>query len=460
MMTLTMGLGISAALIGAVVLARRRGGRALMFITAVALVLMSRSLAPEVLHDMWNPSAGLFPFTLLIFLCWSLACGEYRLLPITVLTASFVVQCQLAFVPPCLGLLAVGLIGLIVSLRSSAASSRAHEPRPRRSVWPWAVAALVVAAACWTPPLIDQLQGKPGNLTNVVRAATAHTPKLGGAVGWHAVVRAVGVPPWWLRDPASPWNRKFEVREATSTLATVSAILILVALLTVAAIGVLRRRAELWSGAVIALLLCAGLYTVAAATPTKRVLAETLGYTMWWGSPAGMFVWVMLAFSAVAIISELALPRMRIPAFASAAAAAAIVTGAAAAVAVGERSDYHLPEYGPLAKLYAGLERGVPEHRTVKLLGYLGTRTFRFKMAARYAMVRRGIRPLSPGIDVRLGSWYDLDHHRYDCVVYVKDGITSPARLATKVARFNFDDGTGVYPVTMWVSPAGCPRGG
>jgi hypothetical protein len=413
-----------------------------------------------VLHDMWNPSAGLFPFTLLIFLCWSLACGEYRLLPLTVLVVSFVVQCQLAFVPPCLGLLAVGLVGLVVSLRYSAAGSRAHEPSSRRGLWRWALAALVVAAACWTPPLIDQLQGKPGNLTNVVKAATAHTPKLGAAVGWHAVVRAVGVPPWWLRNPASPWNRKFEVREASSTLATVSTILILVALLAVAAIGVLRRRAELWSGALIALLLCAGLYAVAAATPTKRVLAETLGYTMWWGSPAGMFVWVMLAFSAVAIVSELAVPRLRVPAFASTAAAAAILTGAAAAVAVAERSDYHLPEYGPLAKLYAGLERGVPPRRTVKLLGYLGNRTFRFKMAARYAMVRRGIRPLSPGIDVRLGSWYDLDHHRYDCAVYVKDGVSSPARLAREVARFKFEDGTGSYPVTVWVSPAGCPRVG
>ena len=459
-MTLTMGLVNSAAIIGAVVLAGRRGGRALMFMTAVALVLMSRSLAPEVLHDMWNPSAGLFPFTLLIFLCWSLACGEYRLLPLTVLVVSFVVQCQLAFVPPCLGLLAVGLVGLVVSLRSSGSGSRVHEPSSRRRVWRWAVAALLVAVVCWTPPLIDQLQGRPGNLTNVVKAATAHTPKLGVAVGWHAVVRAVGAPPWWLRNPASPWNRKFEVREATSTLATVSTVLILLALSAVAAIGVLRRRTELWTGAMIALVLCAGLYAVAAATPTKRVLAETLGYTMWWGSPAGMFVWVMLAFSAVAIVPQLGLPRLRIPAFASAAAAAAIVAGAAAAVAIAERSDYHLPEYRPLAKLYAGLERGVPPHRTVKLLGYLGNRTFRFKMAARYAMVRRGIRPLSPGVDVRLGSWYDLDHHRHDCAVYVKDGTSSPARVATEVARFDFEDGTGRYPVTVWVSPAGCPRAG
>ena len=457
-MTLTVGLVNTAAIIGVVVLARRRAGHALMFITAVALVLMSRSLAPEVLHDVWNPSAGVFSFTLLIFLCWSLACGEYRLLPATVLVVSFVVQCQLAFVPPCLGLMAVGLGGLVVSLRPSAAGSRAQPQRRRGAVWRWTIAALVVAAACWTPPLIDQIEGKPGNLTNVVRVATANTPKLGAVVGWHAVVRAVGVPPWWLRNPASPWDRKFEVRTSTSTLATVSTGLILMALLGIAAIGVLRRRAELWAGALIALALCAGLFAVAEATPTKRVLAETLGYTMWWGSPAGMFVWVMLAWAGVSVLSQLAPARGRVPTLACAAGVVLAVAAAAAAVSLAERPDYHSPEYGPLAKLYAGLQRGVPARRTVMLVGYLGNRTFRFKMAARFALVRRGIRPLSPGIDVRLGSWYELDHHRYDCAVYVQDGSRNPAHLATAVARFNFEDGTGTYPVTAWVSPAGCPR--
>jgi hypothetical protein len=458
-MTLTMGLVNAAAIVGVVVLARRRGGRALMFIAAVALVLMSRSLAPEVLHDVWNPSAGLFPFTLLIFLCWSLACGEYRLLPLTVLVVSFVVQCQLAFVPPCLGLLAVGLAGLALSLRRSEPGMHAERPRRGRVMWRWAIAALVVSVACWTAPLIDQIEGKPGNLTNVVKAATANTPKLGATVGWHAVVRAVGVPPWWLRNPASPWDRKLEVRRSSTTLATVSTVLILMALLGVAAIGVVRRRAELWAGALIALALCAGLFAVAEATPTKRVLAETLGYTLWWGSPVGMFVWMLLAWAGVSALWQLTLPRTRVPALASTAGVAA-VAAVAAAVALAERPDYHLPEYGPLAKLYAGLHEGVPTRRTVMLVGYLGNRTFRFKMAARFAMVRRGIRPLSPGIDVRLGSWYELDHHRYDCAVYVQDASRSPARQAAAVARFSFQDGTGSYPVTAWVSPAGCPRGG
>ncbi|HWX96414.1 MAG TPA: hypothetical protein VNZ01_06130 [Solirubrobacteraceae bacterium] len=455
-MTLTMGLVNTGAIIGVVVLARRRGGRALMFIAAVAIVLMSRSLAPEVLHDMWNPSAGLFPFTLLIFLCWSLACGEYRLLPLAVLVVSFVVQCQLAFVPPCLAIMAIGLAGLALSLRGS--ETRALHPRGGRTVWQWAIAALVVGVVCWTPPLIDQIQGKPGNLTNVVKAATTSTPKLGAGVGWHAVVRAVGVPPWWLRNPASPWNRKFEVRASSSAVATVSTVLILMALVGVAAIGVLRRRAELWAGGLIALALCAGLFAVAEATPTKRVLAETLGYTLWWGSPAGMFVWTMLAWSCVRLLSELAPARTRAPSVASTAGVVAVAAAAAAAVSLAERPDYHLPEYRPLAKLYAGLQEGVPARRTVLLVGYLGNRTFRFKMAARFAMVRRGIRPLSPGIDVRLGSFYELDHHRYDCAVYVQDRSRSPARQAAEVARFSFEDGTGSYPVTVWVSPAGCPR--
>ena len=77
-------------------------------------------------------------------------------------------------------------------------------------------------------------------------------------------------------------------------------------------------------------------------------------------------------------------------------------------------------------------------------------------MAARFAMVRRGIRPLSPGTNSRLGTWYELDHRRYDCVVYVKDGNASPAPTATVLARVTSSDGTGSYPVTVWVSRAGC----
>ncbi|HYM53822.1 MAG TPA: hypothetical protein VES97_00555, partial [Solirubrobacteraceae bacterium] len=452
-LTLTVGLVNTAAIVGAVVLARRRGGRALMFIAAVAIVLMSRSLAPEVLHDVWNPSAGLFPFTLLILLSWSLACGEYRLLPLTVLVASFVVQCQLAFLAPSLVALAVGLAGLLVSLRSSRAELEAKGPGRSRGVWRWALAALLVVVVCWTPPAIDQIEGNPGNLTAVVRTATANRSTLGATVGWRAVVRAVGIRPWWLRNTASPWERKNEVRAASSALATVSTLLILCALLVLAAVGLLRRSLELWTGALIALALCVGLAAVAAATPRTRLLSATLGYTMWLGSPAGMFVWVALAWRPLAALAKQVLPCRLKPTLAAALGIGAVAFGAVT-VAAGERPDEHLAEYRPLGTIFASLDRAIPSGRTVRLLGSLGNTTFRFKMAARYAMVRRGIRPLSPGTDTRLGSWYELDRHRYDCTVYVEDGSSSPIRRAAPIASVTF---SGTYPVSVWVSPAGCP---
>lgn len=480
-LTLTIGLVNTAASVGVVTLARRRGGLPLMFAGAIALVLMCRSLAPEVLHDVWNPSAGLLPFTLLVFLCWSVACGEHRLLPITALVGSFVIQLQLTYLLPSLGLLLIALAGLIASRIAPRVAARRDdapggdppdeeepagerqesEAAPDGRVRWWALAAVLVVIACWTPPVIDQLTESPGNFTAVVRTATASTHKLGASVGWHAVVRAIGLPPWWLTNPPSPWQRKFEVRSASSSLATVSSLVMLAALLAAAVLGLFRRRPAEWSGALIALVLCAGLAANAGSTPDTHLLSSTLGYTLWWGSPAGMFVWLILGFSIASMLAP-RIPRPRSPALLAPALAAAGVASlavVAAAVASGQPSDFHLPEYRPLGAMYAALDRGIPPGRTVRLLSTLGNETFRFKMAARFALRRRGIHPLSPGTDTRLGSWYELGGRRYDCTVDVKDGNASPARHSALLARFVFSPGPQRFPISVWVSPAGCPRG-
>src|SRR5438477_350646 len=68
--------------------------------------------------------------------------------------------------------------------------------------------------------------------------------------------------------------------------------------------GSMRR----WVAAavLVALIICAALAVVTARTPAKPHLEATLGYTLWWGSPAGMFVWLVLGWGA------LALPRPRL----------------------------------------------------------------------------------------------------------------------------------------------------
>ncbi len=445
----------TAAIVGSVVLARRRGGRTLMFLTAVAIVVMSRSLAPEVLHDVWNPSAALFPFTLLIFLCWSIACGEYRLLALAALTASFVVQCQLTYLAPAALLGVLALAGLLVSLRAARARPGSNAQRPR--VWRWALAALLVGAVCWAPPIVDQLEHHPGNITEVVRAARATRHNTVGAkVGWHAVVLAVGIPPWWTTNPSSPWQRKVEVRAQPDSLATVSTVLLLAALAALALLGVLRRRVDVWAGALMCLAMCAALAADAASTPNTRLAAATLGYTLWWGSPAGMFVWLFTAFAAASLWARRPLLGGRSPRLVAAVGIAAVAV-CALAVSAGQRADEHLQEYRPLNTMYAALDRWVPAGRTVLLVGGLGDETFRFKMAARLALRRRGIHPLSPGTDTRLGSWYELDHRRYDCTVYVKDGRASPLPGAIRLASFVY---AGLHPLSVWINPPGCPPGG
>ena len=125
---LTMAVFNVACVLGAVALARRRGGVWLMVAAAVGIGLMCRSIAANNFYDIWNPSAGLFPLLALIFACWSLACGEYRLAPVTALLGSFLLQCEAGFIPPSLAALAVGLGGLAIWW-VRAARAGPHEPR-------------------------------------------------------------------------------------------------------------------------------------------------------------------------------------------------------------------------------------------------------------------------------------------------------------------------------------------
>ena len=166
----TAGLLNVAAVVGIVALAHRRGGRPLLFATALAVAVMLASLPAEAYSDIWNPYVALLPFLLLIFLCWSLACGEIRLLPVTVAAASFVSQGHLSFLVPTLGVLAVGLAGLVLWRRADPAGER---PDAR----PWILAAAGVALLCWSAPLLDQIVNRPGNGVLIGRRSSPTTPR-------------------------------------------------------------------------------------------------------------------------------------------------------------------------------------------------------------------------------------------------------------------------------------------
>jgi hypothetical protein len=514
--TWTIATVNTLAIIGLVALARRRGGVVLMFAAAIAVALMCQSIAAETLHDVWNPSAGLLPFTFLIFLCWSLACGEYRLLPLTALVASFMLQDNLMYLPPTIGLLAVALGGLLLSrvrplargdrvgpdvggdrigvgAQGAAATAPARSARwsalralARRPLLGWSAAALAVVAICWSAPLVQQFTESPGNMTLVVQSATRSKRTLGASVGWHAVVRAVGVRPWWLYVPIDRWQRQHDIRRTPSGLAVASCIALLAGLLLVMLVGLVRARRDLVFGALIGFVLCGALAAVAATTPTPRLLAVSLGYTMWEGSQAGMWVWLMLAWSAWlglgwAWRSQLqprlagargqigpdAAPGRLAPALRSPLAPLLACVGALGAtaavglaVAATGKPDEHVAVYRPTASLAASLERAIAPGRSVELLANLGYSTMVIKPAIRYFLARHGVRALGQGSKARIGDWYELYDRPYQYIVYLREGDRSPASGSQLIDRVRVVDGTGAHVVSEWIGrPAGAGPG-
>src|SRR3954451_3877366 len=228
---IAMGLLNTAIVIGIVALARRRGGTAFMIATGAALAAMCGSLDTPVWYGVWGPSAAILPFTLLLFLAWSLACGEWRLLPLTALVASFAVQAHLTYVLPAAAVLAVAA-GFLVASRPQI---------PRR----WLLATLAIVIVCWSFPLAEEAAHRPGNFERIAQAATADGKRYGPSAGWHGVVRAVGVPPWWLQAPRQPFERVSEVIIAPDALSIAAAALVLALLAAAAAAALRGGRREL-----------------------------------------------------------------------------------------------------------------------------------------------------------------------------------------------------------------------
>ena len=266
-----------------------------MFATAIAVALMCHSLGTERLHDIWNPYVALLPLLLLIFVCWSIACGEHRLLFLAVLIASFVAQAQVVFVFPALGLLLVAAIGLFASRHQPAWNTASV----RRSL----AAAFIVGLVCWSAPLYDEAIHRPGNLERIVQAGTTKHASQGAEAAWHAVVRTIGLPPWWLGDPPSPGERLGDLG-AASIVGEISAVAVLAGLIAVAICGTRRRRLDVMTAAAIGLVLCATIALATATTPTRGTLLFTITYTLWWASPAGMFVWISLGWATATLLRD------------------------------------------------------------------------------------------------------------------------------------------------------------
>ena len=413
---IAMGIVNTALIVGIVALARRRGGTPFTVATAAALAAMCGSLDTPVWYGVWGPSAAILPFTLLLFLAWSLACGEWRLLPLTALVASFTVQAHLTYVLPGAAVLVVALAFLVAS-----------RPRiPRK----WLVATLAVVVVCWILPLAEEVAHRPGNVERIAQAATADAPRFGAAAGWHSVVRAVGVPPWWLRAPRAPFSRVGDVNDSPGALSIASAALVLALLAATAAISLRRGRRDLAAAALMALALMGALLLVTASTPNSQNLFAVIAYTIWWAAPAGMFVWLVLGYAAVVAIGagrrrEFEALRARVPAAAGRVPVAA-VAGLAAVVAVGvlvaveEKPDRLEKAFHPAGTIIDRVRGTAPAGHTVLITGSPTEMGENLLGSVAYALRRSGV-PFVVETLPGIGTRYSPASHPHDSTLTVEE---------------------------------------
>src|SRR5690606_13486452 len=134
-----------------------------------------------------------YPLLLLAVLLWCLACGDVRLLPAAAAAASFTAQQHLSVLPATVILVAGGLA---LAVLAWGRNGRWRDPSARAELARWGGAAAAVALVLWSPVLVQEAVGDPGNLSEMLRfARSRHGDTLGPTSALWQVVHAIGLPP-------------------------------------------------------------------------------------------------------------------------------------------------------------------------------------------------------------------------------------------------------------------------
>ncbi len=289
-----MIVNCTAITVFAVFLRRRMG----LLVAAAGTLLctgLAFGLGPSLLREIWTPFLGLWPILCLIVLVWSLIDGDEKALPWAVLVATFLAQIELLYVAPTAVLAFGGAIGFVlhrsVHRRAARRVVASGEPSPealpslRRPIR----ASVLIAVLFWWPPLVQQVTGKPGNLTALVEALGTQKARISPSYAFHNLISLVSFRPTWTRRVGSP----FEVGQDPSVLqlAGAAAFVLLYGVAVVVAWRSRRRNPSRLS------LLATGGIVLAAAVANLRILpvnaAFGLQYRRWiW--PFSAFLWFAL----------------------------------------------------------------------------------------------------------------------------------------------------------------------
>ena len=260
--------------------------RATGAIAVAGFAVVLAATQPDVLvNSDWNPHFGLVWFAATCAVAWAVGTGHLRWWPVLVLTASIAAQCHLTYTLPAV------LLAVLAPL-----------PHVRRWLGgtdgrAWLPAGLCAGAACWGVPIVQQLTGRPGNVSVLLRCVGGHV--MGGRFGLQTLASAVVPPPLWFHGP--PGSAHALLKGLTAHSAGVG-IAVLTALAVVAVGAWTARRKDLAVLAGVALLVAGSTAWEIALQPTSNAMALLYVETVLW--PVGMMIWGVAALAVVEVVAR------------------------------------------------------------------------------------------------------------------------------------------------------------
>jgi hypothetical protein len=159
---------------GCVVCACWFGGPALAVWTFGVLVMV-HPLYSNFIRSAWNPYATLMPFAFFLFLTAALAAGRIGVLPLWVLTGSFLVQTHVGYLPNVIVLSAVAG-GILVVRKRRQLRDGWRDRRQLLRAGAGILSGCVVLVVLWLPPILEELAHSDGNLSKLLAFASGRSP--------------------------------------------------------------------------------------------------------------------------------------------------------------------------------------------------------------------------------------------------------------------------------------------
>jgi hypothetical protein len=454
----------AAAITGIALLARRRGGQALMLISLLACGLLVRSLGPTELRLPWNPFVTVMPYALLVFLTWSLACGERWALPLAVLVASFLAQTHIGYVALAMPLVAVGAGWLVATTVARARDDGVPAVGAARSLLRPALLAVAVAVVMWLPPVYQEVARPTGNLTAAFRWFRGD----GGAdegpqtlrAGWRVVTSQLGLPPEWLT------GSRGTISLSAEPVAMYRPLVPFLLLGVIAAAVVLARRHVTGGRSLVAVWALASVVGVVAVA---RTIGPVFEYRLGWSQVLGMVAGIVMAWAcwlALASWRPALEGRLLVP-LALVALAVLAVVGSVAHVQAGEPQPVQSAQIrGIMPAVVDGLPAG---DGPVQVETAWSLEASAHAASVALQLDRRGVDSVFTRGSTAAGEHrgaFDVADVRARLLVAVGDGIAAVGEApgTTLLGRADGapDDGTGapVDPVAVYLVDDGPDPGG